>query len=148
MTGSNVTWQGGLQNFGEYRNDPSTQKFMSDLVVFGGGFLVGGVGDVFEIHTNLRNGSTQNMLWDTSRATLRFADDIDHSLSFRSEKLGGLDGQATAEIAPGLIDNFAWGEIDLGQGAGRLVYDPFSGTGNALYTSFFDIFVDVGGDLC
>jgi hypothetical protein len=104
-----VTFNGSFTNNGAYVSDPSTQTF-DDLVNGATGYIDAAPGDLFRVGGDFLNQSTQNLLWDTSAATLEFfgAAGTTHTML-----LTGLD---LGTGIPGFIDNFAWGAlvIELG----------------------------------
>jgi PEP-CTERM motif len=126
-TGATVTFAGGFTNLGAYISDPSTQSF-TDLVVMPTGFLVGGAGDVFQVSHSFSNQSTQNTSWNTRGAALVF-----NGAGSESVLLAGLDKGA---LYDGYADNFAWGTVELGSGAGLSIASGIGAKG-ALYAGVF-----------
>jgi hypothetical protein len=104
-----VTFDGTFTNNGAYVSDPSTQTF-DDLVNGTTGYIDAAPGDLFRVGGDFLNHSSQNLLWDTSAATLEFfgAAGTTHTMLLTGLDLGlGI---------PGFVDNFAWGAlvIELG----------------------------------
>jgi hypothetical protein len=111
-TGSSMQFLGGLVNNGAYISDPAVNIF-SQLTVGDTGYLVGGLGDRFQVSGNFVNTSEENTLWDTgswteSGAELDFLTGGSHTFSF--------DGIDEGASYLGYEDNFAWGELRLGVG--------------------------------
>src|SRR5207248_6737351 len=100
----------------------------SDLVIVPTGYLVGGAGDVFQVSDSFVNQSTQNTAWNTRDAALVF-----NGASRESVLLAGLDKGA---LYDGYADNFAWGTVELGSGAGLSITSGIGAKG-ALYAGVF-----------
>ena len=110
---------------GKYESDPATNNFQSDLAVSGNGYLVGGLGDVFEIGGGFLNASTNASQWDTNLATLIFADAGDHRFGVAA----GVGALA-----------FGWGDIRAGAGVQLSFYDSVvANNGMALYVGILDL---------
>jgi len=131
-TKANVTWNGSFINNKEYITDPPvpfhySQTFSQDLVVGPNGYLVGHSQVWFVIKNDFKNQSTQNTLWDTDQATLKFVTGPDnrHLLYIPGADMG-------KKPAPGYTNNFAWGTLDI---AGQIVnlLDGNSVAGGVLY---------------
>lgn len=76
VTDTSVEFPLGLEEFGVYASDPSTNLF-SDLVVRPSGYLIGGAGDRFVVANDLSIESTQSDAWNTTLATLEFISGAD-----------------------------------------------------------------------
>jgi uncharacterized protein YhjY with autotransporter beta-barrel domain len=123
-----VAFTGNFLNNGRYESDPSVNAF-NNLSIGSGGYLVGGVGDVFVVTGDFINASTQNTLWNTANSDLIFSGP---SATQHAMSLAGSDqGQTTS----GAINNFAWGSVTVASGNGLQLLDGNGTPGAALYTS-------------
>jgi hypothetical protein len=121
ITNSTVTFTNAYTEDGAYLSDPSTTNY-TDLNVGSGGYLQGGLGDLFIVSGSFDNGSTQNTLWSTASSELDFGNGSAHQFL-----LAGVDSGTT--IA-GYTNNFAWGTVNLYSGQ---TLSLGAGSGTALY---------------
>jgi hypothetical protein len=128
VTNATLNVTGAVTNFGTIILDPS-KVTLSDLTVGATGVILAGIGDVFDIHGNFINDSTQNTQWNTDAAELDFTGGGTHVF--------GLAGKASA----GFGDNFAWDILRIGSSD---VLDLEIGSGSALYVNFLDGLVTSG----
>ena len=125
ITGSIISWHDRFINGNSYISDPSKNIFMSDLEITSNGYLVGGLGDVFEMRKGFLNSSTQAALWKTSDAELDFVGAGDH--------LFGVSGDGSSEA-------FAWAKIMAGSGVRLSFFDGTPGSlGMALWVDVLDL---------
>ena len=122
---STVTFQGSYTENGAYLSDPSTNYF-SDLIIGETGYLTGGVGDIFVVTGDFRNGSTQNVLWSTANAELEFNGGVSHNVLLAGDD----NGSSSAAYA----SNFAWKTVRLCSGQSVVLGDSNAKPGAALYT--------------
>jgi hypothetical protein len=102
-TNAVVTWNGTFTNNGVYISDPATQTFNRDLSVGRTGYLAGHTSqDLFILKGDFINQSTQNTLWDTAQAGLKFAMGLENSHDFY------IPGQGATGA-----NNFAWYTLDI-----------------------------------
>ena len=127
-TDATITFAGTYTENGIFNSDPA-DNFFSDLIVGESGALQGGVGDRFFVSGDLLSASTQNLLWDTRGAELRFSGgDAGHAFV-----IGGADLGLTTL---GFENNFAWGVLSLVAGE-TLTLD--GGAEHALYVGVLDL---------
>jgi len=126
ITGTIIRWHDKFINGGSYNTDPQKSIFMDDLQITSDGYLVGGTGDVFEMHRGFLNSSTQGGMWDTSLAELIFiGDENDH--------LFGVSGDGSSEV-------FAWSKIMAGAGVHLSFFDSTPGMpGMVLWIDVLDL---------
>ncbi len=130
-TGATVTWGGHFTNLGAYISDPSKQTFQ-DLVVGETGYLVGFSQDTFVVRGDFENRSTQNQLWQTDQAVLRFRTVLGQSdteqISIHNFWLAG------ADLGPGGgAHNFRWGTLNVMGVTVNLLDGNPQNQGSALY---------------
>ena len=131
VTGTTVTYTGTFTNDAAYISDPAHNNFQT-LIVGTTGYLQGGLGDVFSIAGDLLNHSLRNTDWSTGSATLAFTGAGAHEFDFAGLDLG-------ANMA-GRADNFAFGDLQIADGAILNVMDGNTGNAStAFYTGLFDI---------
>ncbi len=94
---------GNVTNSGIYHSDPSIQTINGDFITTASGYVLAATGDVFNIGGGFLNGSTQNTLWNTDKATIGFFGSGNHAFSLAGADLG----------SNGYSNNFAWGELNL-----------------------------------
>ncbi len=129
-TGATVTWGGTFTNHGAYISDPSRQTF-NNLVVGESGYLVGYSQDLFTILGDLEIHSTQNQLWNTDRAILKFmtayqSDELNpglHNFWIPGEDWGPVSGAG----------NFRWGTLIVEGVTVNLLDGNPQNQGSALY---------------
>lgn len=125
ISGTIISWHGAVWNGNAYISDPSTNIFNSDLIVTTNGYLVGGTGDIFEMHQGFLNSSTNAAMWNTSLAELDFVGSGDH--------LFGVSGDGSSEA-------FAWGKIMAGAGVRLSFFDSTPGiSGMVLWLDVLDL---------
>lgn len=111
-----------------YVSDPSTNYF-TDLTVGPSGYLVGGAGDVFSVSGNFTNNSTQDTLWNTGAAELRFSGGA-------APHVFALAGGNQGATAAGFTGNFAWRTLRLAAGRALTLGDGNANNpGAALYVT-------------
>jgi hypothetical protein len=135
VTDTTAVYTGLFTNAGSYQSDPAHNTFLSGLTVDPTGTVTGGLGDVFEIHGNFLNHSTQNTLWDTDAASLDLFFDGAGSNAYQLA-LAGIDlGQSDT----GLTNNFSFFdvfvEIDIDDTL--LITDGNGGNNAAFYVHEF-----------
>ncbi len=107
-----------------------------DLIITENGYLIGGVGDRFEIKGKLESHSYQDALWDTRNAQLIFLGGSVHEFY-----ITGLDrGRSSA----GYVDNFGWGDLQIDNGTSLFLIDS-NDPGGALYVGTISG-LDIVGD--
>ncbi|MFA6217705.1 MAG: hypothetical protein WDL87_08675 [Candidatus Omnitrophota bacterium] len=99
LTGSTVDYEGTFTDNGAYISDPSVNNFQADLNIGETGYLVGSVGDIFNLYADLHSASTSSE-WNTQGATLAFFGEGNHQLALVSPQ------------------SLVWGTFELGAGAG------------------------------
>ena len=107
---SAANFVGGFTNNGVFVSDPSSLSFTT-LTEGNTGVQLAAPGDRYIVTGDFLNHSTRNTLWNTSGATLDFAD----GASSTHQLL--LTGADRGTGAAGWVNNFAWGtlQIDAGQ---------------------------------
>lgn len=128
-TGTTAEYTGAFTNSGAYVSDPSVNTF-NDLIVTQAGYLVGGAGDVFNVHGDLISSSTMSADWDTADASLVFltgtdAQPLEHDFH--------LNGEDQGAVATGYVDNFPWGVLEIATGNRIRLVDGGGAPGGALY---------------
>ena len=133
-----VTFSGTFTNNGAYISDPSTNIF-NNLTVGANGYLVGALGDAFQINGNLIVSSLMNDQWNTTGALLEFSSGI-HTLDltgstvdFRFGTLQIDDGGSFSEGSNGTISADRLNIYDL-----SAFFTIF--TGSSLHISFGSLF--------
>ena len=118
----NITFNAGtyVEN-GAYISDPSTTHY-TQLIVGSGGYLQGGLGDLFIVSGSFVNNSTQNTLWSTASSELDFGNGSSHPFA--------LAGADSGQSISGYTNNFAFGTMDLYSGQ---TLSLGAGSGTALY---------------
>ena len=127
VSGVTATYGGTFTNNGLLISDPSTQSF-STLVVGVTGAIQSFRRDIYKILGNFSNASTQATVWNTSGATLEFSTGTGttHTLQLTGTDMGS--------IAPGYVNNFAWGTLTVNAGNSLTLADGLSSGGPvALY---------------
>src|SRR5262249_18452514 len=81
---------GNLTVSGALKTDPTTLIFDHDLNVDATGFITASVGDVFDVHGNFNDHSTQDTEWDTTGATLKFTGVGGHTVLVTGKDIGAL----------------------------------------------------------
>ena len=123
ITDSNITFAGTYVENGAYISDPSTTHY-TQLIVGSGGYLQGGLGDLFIVSGSFVNNSTQNTLWSTASSELDFGNGSSHP--FALAEAPRIPGKAFR----GTTNNFAFGTMDLYSGQ---TLSLGAGSGTALY---------------
>jgi hypothetical protein len=124
---STVSFLGGFVNNGTLITDPNVINF-TDWTNNDPAATIAFTDDAFVISNDVLGDTSNNTVWDTDEAILRYVagTDNDHTM-----QLYGIDlGVGTA----GLVDNFAWGTVDLTTGQ-TLTLDDIKADGQdgALY---------------
>ena len=135
VTDTTAVYTGLFTNAGAYQSDPATNVFLAGLTVGPTGTFTGGAGDVFEIHGNFINGSTDNTGWDTDAASLDLLFDGAGSNAYQLA-LAGID---LGQSAVGLNDNFSFFDVfvEIGLDDTLLINDGNGGNNAAFYVHEF-----------
>lgn len=121
ITDSHITFAGTYTENGAYVSDPSTTHY-TNLLVGSGGYLQGGLGDLFIVSGSFSNLSTQNTNWSTASSELDFGNGSAHPFL--------LAGADSGQSISGYTNNFAFGTMDLYSGQSLSLG---AGSGSALY---------------
>ena len=136
-----VTFGGGFVNNGTLITDPNTMNF-TDWTNNGTASVVAAAGDVFNVSGDLLGNTANNTGWDTDEAILRFVAGTDNA---HTMQLYGID---LGVGALGLVDNFAWGTMELEAGQTLALEDvKDDGLAGALYLDTIllaDFATDIG----
>jgi hypothetical protein len=140
VTDTTVVYTGLFTNAGAYQSDPATNIFLSGLTVGSTGTFTGGAGDVFQIHGNFINGSTDNTGWDTDAASLDLFFDGAGANAYELA-LAGID---LGQNAAGLNNNFSFFDVfvEIGLDDTLLISDGNGGDDAAFYVREF--LIDLG----
>ena len=125
VTESTVSFSDTYTENGAYLSDPSTSHY-TNLNVGSGGYLQGGLGDLFIVSGSFDNESTQNSQWSTASSELDFGNGSSHLFNLAGANSGAAIG--------GYTNNFAWGTVQLYAGQTLALGAGSGGAGAALYT--------------
>jgi hypothetical protein len=133
-TNATVTWNGVVTNNSAYVSDPSTQTFNFDLVNSTTGYLVATHSqDLFLVRGDFISTSTQNTMWDTLAARLRFAKGGVGNDTIHEFDITGVDNGAPGNVnISTLTDNFNWRLLNINNQTINLK-DGNAAAGGALY---------------
>ncbi len=114
-TGADVTWNGDFVNNNAYISDPSTQDFQNDLTVNDTGYIQATHNaDLFRIRGDFINTSTQDTLWDTNAARLRFAKGGVENDTIHDFYVNGVNNGPPGDVTVAtIVDNFAWRLLNI-----------------------------------
>ncbi|HOW43216.1 MAG TPA: hypothetical protein P5110_01170 [Candidatus Omnitrophota bacterium] len=101
-----VQVNGELRNFNILESAQSAW-YCQDLIVESAGYISAGVDDQFNVAGKFASYSTMNADWKTGSANLLF-DNKAHEVVFNSQDLG--------PVETAYLNNFAWGNVDFGNG--------------------------------
>lgn len=139
---ASVTFDGTVTANAGYISDPSTSTF-TDLIVNTNGYLIGGLGDKFNIAGDFENYSTQTGLWNTDQAYLGFVGtDASHNylLNDTSAQFDWgtlfLEAENSLAISGGFTGDLFFDTIILGGGLDQLAI--FSSLNDIYYNSLYD----------
>ena len=118
---------------GRLEVDPATLEFYGGLTIETNGYLVAWTPqDRFVVGGDFLNHSEQTSLWDTVNATL--------VLSANGTQCVECPGEARGDTAAGWNDNFAWGRVEIREGARvEFVDGNTNNQGTAFYVGVLDI---------
>ena len=119
-------------------SDPSINTF-TDLIHGPDGYIQAAAGDEYQISGSFISSSTQNSLWDTHSAVLRFT--AGTSTVHLTDITGSDYGPSTA----GYVDNFAWDRLMVDSGQSLQLRNGKMTPGGALYVSSI-LFADAPAD--
>jgi hypothetical protein len=124
---STVSFLGGFVNNGTLITDPNVINF-TDFTNNDPAAVIAEAGDEFIVSNDVLGDTSNNTTWDTSGAILRFVAGVDND---HVMQLYGID--LGTDIA-GLVDNFAWGTVELTAGQTISLEDiKADGEAGALY---------------
>ncbi|MDQ5988387.1 MAG: hypothetical protein CSYNP_04147 [Syntrophus sp. SKADARSKE-3] len=125
VNSTTARFTGPLDNFGGYVSQDA-RSYFTDVYIRQDGYIRAGRGDLYSVSGNFYSTSTQNALWNTNGATLRFTEAKEpHIFS-----IAGVDVGADME---GFMRNFSWHTLILGADILLSLEDGNSDLGGALY---------------
>ncbi len=114
-----------LDNRGGYVSENARTNF-TDVYIRQDGYIRSAKGDFFSVSGNFQSASTQNALWNTNGAILRFTkSDNPHIFSITGGDVGA--------VMTGFEHNFAWNTLILGADILLSLEDGNDALGGALY---------------
>lgn len=143
LTDTNVSFAGGYSGNGALISDPSASNF-TQLSVGPDGYMVGGVGDKFNVSGNFASAS-DSALWNTAGSDLRFYGTGNHALTHtgsadvRFGKLTIDSGNTLTADTTRFAADVTANPTTITQEEGAAHYGDLSGPGSLV--------VDAGGDL-
>jgi hypothetical protein len=124
---STVSFLGGFVNNGTLITDPNVINF-TDFTNNDPASVIAFADDEFIVSNDVLGDTSNNLVWDTDEAILRYVAGVD---SAHTMQLYGID--LGASVA-GLVNNFAWGTVDLTSGQTVSLEDiKADGESGALY---------------
>jgi T5SS/PEP-CTERM-associated repeat protein len=141
VANSKMTWENTVTIQGRYVSDPSTNIFLSNVVLTASGSLAGGAGDLFEFRKSLFISNTVNtaVAFDLAASTVAFTGGGFHTNAITGKDFGSTNGLGLPDGFTAY--NFEYGRLTVGTTNDRIYFtsgDP-SASSNALYLGWLDL---------